>query len=184
MSKTPKMQEVSHLLLDFDGVLTDNMVYVDQNGIETVKCNRSDGYGLKLIKGLARRLRHNIIIEVITMEENLVASTRCRKLNISCLQGLVRKQDYIAKLRKEISDSGSIAWNKILYVGNDLNDLACISIADYSFCPSDSHEEVQKEVDLVLNAKGGTGVLREIAELLLYNEGIPASKFHELISDS
>ena len=61
----------------------------------------------------------------------------------------------------------NIDLSELLYIGNDINDLGAIKMTKYSACPSDSHNEIKKNVSFVLRKKGGEGVLREVSENIL-----------------
>ena len=57
--------------------------------------------------------------------------------------------------------------NRVLYVGNDLNDYEAMKLCGYSVCPSDSHNKIKKIADIVLKTQGGKGVVRELLEDVL-----------------
>ena len=146
--------KIDLIVFDFDGVLTDNKVLVDQNGNESVFCNRSDGLGFDVLKILRKSAY------IISTEKNLVVSARAKKLNIPVLQG-VRDKSHIIK---NISKEKNVKLSKILFVGNDLNDYYAMQLCGYSACPSDSHPKIKDIASFVLKTKGGNGVLRELLE--------------------
>ena len=145
---------IDTVILDFDGVLTDNAVYVLETGLELVKCNRSDGLGVKLFKVLNKDLI------ILSSEANQVVSQRAKKLKIDCYQGFEQKHEQLAFL----SHKGRLDLRKTLYVGNDINDIKSIEMCAYSACPSDSHCLVKALVDFVLPTAGGAGVVLSLAE--------------------
>ncbi len=149
---------VKLLALDFDGVLTDDHVTVDQNGVESVRCSRSDGMGLRLL-----REKKDIEVVVISSEMNPVVARRCEKLNIPCIHGTLKKADI---LRDYIAKKG-IDPAEVIYVGNDLNDLPCFPIAGCAVCPADANEQVKNEADIILTRRGGEGAVRELCDLLI-----------------
>lgn len=146
------------LVLDFDGVLTDNRVWVNEKGEEMVAANRGDGLGLGL-------LREQGFIEclVISKERNKVVEARCRKNNLPVLQGV---DDKASALTQVLADR-NLNPGEVIYIGNDTNDLPCFTIAGYAVCPSDSHPEVLRRADLVLKKSGGHGAVRELCDILL-----------------
>jgi 3-deoxy-D-manno-octulosonate 8-phosphate phosphatase (KDO 8-P phosphatase) len=146
--------KIDLIVFDFDGVLTDNKVLVDQNGNESVSCSRSDGLGFDVLKILRKSAY------IISTEKNLVVSARAKKLNIPVLQG-VRDKSHIIK---NISKEKNVKLSKILFVGNDLNDYYAMQLCGYSACPSDSHPKIKDIASFVLKTKGGNGVLRELLE--------------------
>ena len=149
---------VKLLALDFDGVLTDDRVTVDQNGVEAVRCDRADGMGLRLL-----REKKDIDVVVISSEMNPVVARRCEKLNIPCIHGTLKKADI---LRDYIAKKG-IDPAEVIYVGNDLNDLPCFPIAGCAVCPADANEQVKNEADIILTRSGGEGAVRELCDLLI-----------------
>lgn len=142
------------IVTDFDGVLTDNMVYVSESGGETVRCSRADGIAFDYIKSIS------IPVCILSTEKNTVVAARAKKLNIECLQGVKNK---VAALR-DLADSRGWSLERVLYVANDLNDLGVIGLAGVTVCPSDSHPLVIENTDIVLRTRGGEGVFREILE--------------------
>jgi len=160
VSRRPFPTRVSLLLMDFDGVLSDDLVFTDQEGKEAVRCSRSDGFGLSLL-----REKTDIQAAVLSREENPVVSARCRKLKLEVFQG-VRQKDQILK---ELT--AARGWNpaEILYIGNDLPDLDVLPLVGFFAAPADAHPEVLRRADLILKHKGGRGAVRELCERLLAN---------------
>ena len=144
------------IVYDFDGVMTDNRVYVDQNGNESVQVNRSDGLGVSEIKKLG------IEQIIISTEKNPVVTKRAKKLNIKCLQGIDNKKQAL----EEYCYKKNIKLQNTAFVGNDINDLEALEIAGYSFCPADAHKSVKDISIYTLKSNGGEGVIREIFDLI------------------
>ncbi|HOT26311.1 MAG TPA: acylneuraminate cytidylyltransferase, partial [Anaerolineaceae bacterium] len=146
------------LLMDFDGVLSDDLVLTDQDGRESLRCSRSDGFGLSLL-----REKTDIQAAVLSREENPVVSARCRKLKLEVFQGVRQKDQALKAL---IQARG---WNpaEILYLGNDLPDLPVLPQVGYFAAPADAHPDVLRRADLILKHRGGRGAVREICERLL-----------------
>lgn len=149
--------DLEGLVLDFDGVLTDNRVIVQENGDEAVLCSRADGLGIE------RALAAGIRIAVLSKEKNRVVAARCAKLGIGCVQGC---DDKIAAFG-DLLASWQMAADRVAYVGNDINDLACIAAAGLGVAVSNSAAPVLQAADLILEAKGGQGAVRELCDLLL-----------------
>lgn len=148
---------IEAIVFDFDGVLTDNLVYINQNGDESVCCSRSDGLAIDVLRKL------KISCYILSTEKNNVVRMRAKKLQIEAIQGVHDKANEI----KKFSDEKNYKLEKVLYVGNDLNDYAAMKLCGYSVCPSDSHIEIKKIADIVLKSSGGKGVVREIVEDVL-----------------
>ena len=148
--------KIKLIVYDFDGVMTDNKVYVDQDGKETVQVNRGDGLGISEIKKLG------IEQIIISTEKNSVVTKRAEKLNIKCLQGIENKKMSLIDYCKK----NDIDLKNVAYVGNDINDKEAMEIVGTTYCPSDSHESIKAISDKVLKTKGGHGVIRKILDLL------------------
>ena len=155
--KQINIDDIDAFIFDFDGVLTNNIVHLDQDGKELVSCSRSDGLAFDLLKKL------NKVSYILSTEKNLVVTARAKKLNIPVLQGINDKVDALNNL----SISKNLNLEKILYVGNDLNDYRAMQACDYTACPSDSHKDIKKIAAFVLKTEGGKGVVRELLEDVL-----------------
>jgi YrbI family 3-deoxy-D-manno-octulosonate 8-phosphate phosphatase len=155
-SKLHKVQKPKILFTDFDGCLTDDRVWLNQEGEEFVAANRKDGLAIKRLKNLG------IQVVITSTETNKVVLARGNKMGVEVLQGLADKAESIEQYLKQ----NNLSWNDVWYIGNDVNDLGAIRKAKFSICPSDAVKAVKKEVDLKLKTKGGYGVLSELATLL------------------
>ena len=151
------IDKIDGFIFDFDGVLTDNRVFIDQNGIESVVCNRADGLGFDALRKL------NKYCFILSSEKNPVVKIRADKLQIKVIQGVVNK----TKAVKDLAISHNLNLNNILYIGNDLNDYNAMKICGYSACPADSHTKIKDESDFILKANGGDGVVRCLLENIL-----------------
>ena len=146
--------DVRLVVFDFDGVMTDNRVWVTSGGEESVACNRSDGLGLDAVRRLGVQLF------VLSTERDPVVGARCRKLGVDCEQGV---SDKVASLRALMSLRG-IDPSQVVYVGNDVNDLECMQLVGCSMAVADAHPEVLVEADLILERSGGHGAVREVCD--------------------
>jgi YrbI family 3-deoxy-D-manno-octulosonate 8-phosphate phosphatase len=147
----------SALIMDFDGVFTDNRVWVDESGRETVLCSRADGMGLEDLRKVA-----SFPMLVLSKEKNPVVAARCAKVNLPCLQGVERKADI---LKKWAGEQG-IDLRRAIYVGNDRNDLECFQLVGCAVAPSDGEQEVLTAANIVLSRAGGSGAIRELTDAL------------------
>ena len=153
-------KKVDLVVMDFDGVMTDDCVIVDQNGIESVRCSRADGMGVRLLRESGMK------IIVLSTERNPVVMTRCKKLMIECIHGVLKKGDILLNYLKE----KGIKPENVIYVGNDINDLPCFPLVGCAVVPADARQEVKNEADIVLLNKGGEGAVRELCDMLLQNK--------------
>jgi len=144
------------LVLDFDGVLTDNRVVVSDDGHEGVMCHRGDGLGLERLRSLG------LPMTVLSTEANPVVARRCEKLALPYRQGLADKAEALAAW---IVEHGLDA-REVVYVGNDINDLGCLQMVGGPVVVADAMDEVKGAARLVLEAPGGHGAVRELCDLI------------------
>ena len=154
--KTIKLKHLKTFFIDFDGVLTNNKVTVNENGIESVICCRSDSLYSEMIK-------KNFCVDmiIISSEKNNVVKSRAKKMNLSCVHNISDKYDYINKYIK----NKNLKFKNLAYIGNDLNDYKAMKNCYIRVCPSDAVPEIKEISNFILKTSGGDGVLREV-----YNE--------------
>lgn len=148
---------VGLVVFDFDGVMTDNTVWVDANGGESVRSDRGDGWGIARLRDAGVRMM------VLSTEENAVVAARSAKLKLTCIQGCA---DKAAALTALLAEEG-IDPADVIYVGNDVNDLSCLRMVGMPVAVGDAHPDVMAASKLVLTRKGGRGAVREFCDLLL-----------------
>ena len=141
---------------DFDGVMTNNKVIVDQRGNESVIVNRGDGLAVSIIK------RMNIPQLILSTEANSVVLKRAKKLNIICINGVEDKKEKL----KEYCIQNDINFKDVLYIGNDINDLDIMKMVGHPYCPADAHESIKSISKRIMSSKGGDGVIRELLEII------------------
>jgi 3-deoxy-D-manno-octulosonate 8-phosphate phosphatase (KDO 8-P phosphatase) len=154
------------IAFDFDGVFTDNMVYVLQDGTEAVRCFRSDGLGLQKLEKLG------IEKIIISTEANPVVSSRARKLKIRCVQDCSDKRAALESIAKELG----ISLAEVAFVGNDINDLSCLTCVALPIVVQDAFPEVIALAKYRTSRPGGYGAVREICDLFeKYRSGVQGS---------
>lgn len=150
------LENIKYVVFDFDGVFTDNMVYVSEQGGESVRCCRSDGLGL-------RRLHEaGVACMILSTETNPVVTARAAKLKIACRQGLVDKSAILDEERQQLG----LEWEQVAYVGNDINDAGCLRAVGLPVVVADAFDEVKPLAKLVLTRKGGEGAVREFCDMI------------------
>ncbi len=140
---------------DFDGVFTDNMVYVMQDGSEAVRCFRGDGLGLRKLESAG------IATVVISTETNPVVTARSRKLKIRCIQSCHDKLHALERVAAELG----ISLAQTAFVGNDINDLDCLKAVGLPIVVNDAHPDVIPYAKYRTRARGGNGAVRELCDL-------------------
>ena len=156
--RRPFPEKISLIVLDFDGVLTDDRVWVNAKGEEMVAANRSDGLGLERL-----RTETDIQVMVLSRETNLVVKARCEKLKMPVLQAVNDKRDAIRKVLAE----KKIPKEEVIYVGNDITDQVVFSEVGFADAPADAHSDVIQDADLVLSKAGGKGAVRELCDMIM-----------------
>lgn len=146
------------IAFDFDGVFTDNTVYVSQDGVETVRCWRSDGLGL------ARLLTVGVQAFIISTEANPVVSARAQKLKLRCKQGVKDKASEILSTCADLQ----IDPQHTMYVGNDINDIPAFQSIGIPVGVADAYPEIYPYILYRTQQPGGLGAVREICDLV-YN---------------
>jgi N-acylneuraminate cytidylyltransferase len=153
----PKRIEL--IICDFDGVLTNNRVWTDQDGKETVAAFRSDSIRIRELQEIG------VEVMILSSEPNPVVAARAKKMGVEAIHG-VGLQDKGRVMREVLAQKNVNAQN-VIYIGNDLNDLPCFEVAGWSVAVADAYPEVIRAADHVLTRAGGHGALRELCDLIL-----------------
>lgn len=152
------LRNLRAIVFDFDGVFTDNSVTVDQNGVESVRCWRSDGLGLSRIQGFGLKTL------IISTEANPVVSVRARKMKTECVQGV---DDKAAAIVAWCTTAG-IPLSHVAFVGNDINDIPAFQKVGLPIGVADAYEEISPFIKYVTRTAGGYGAVREVCDLIVH----------------
>lgn len=153
----PLPDRIELVVLDFDGVLTDNRVWVDEHGVESVAANRSDGWGIGRLRAAGFEML------VLSTEPNPVVEARCAKLGIENVHGVRDKGGELQRILEQRGLNGE----QVIFLGNDENDLPCFPLVGCALVVADAHPAARSQADIVLSRKGGYGAVRELTDLLL-----------------
>lgn len=145
------------IVFDFDGVHTDDHVFVNQDGVETVRVKRGDGLGIGLLKKVG------ITMLILSTETNPVVLARAQKLGLDAITG---QNDKAATLADWLSKN-SLDPTRVAYVGNDVNDKGCLEMVGWPIVVQDAHPDIKLLARLTLESPGGQGAVRELADLVL-----------------
>jgi YrbI family 3-deoxy-D-manno-octulosonate 8-phosphate phosphatase len=145
------------LVLDFDGVLTDNHVYVDEHGTESVRCSKEDSMGLSQLR------KAGFPVLILSSEKNAVVQKRAAKLQIPCISGV---DDKVVMFRQLVAERGLRAAD-VVFVGNDVNDLGCLAEAGCGLATADAHPKAKAAARGALSRCGGLGAVREVCDAVL-----------------
>jgi len=151
---TQALRSLRLAVFDFDGVFTDNRVWVSERGEEWVACCRADGLGLR------RLAQAGVACVIVTSEEVPVASVRARKLGVECVQGAT---DKLVVVEEQAARRG-VSLEETAYVGNDVNDADCLRAVGMPVVPADAWPEVRPLALWVLSRRGGWGCVREFCD--------------------
>lgn len=147
---------IKAVIFDFDGIHTDDSVYVTEGGTESVRVLRKDGLGIAKLRNAARD------ILILSSEVNPVVSKRAEKLKVECRQGI---QDKGEEVRKWLAEK-KLNRDEVIYVGNDVNDIPAMQEVRWPIAVADAHADVLSHVCYVTQHKGGEGAVREVCDLL------------------
>ena len=180
----PSLTSIHTVAFDFDGVFTDNHVWLDQDGKESVRCNRADGLAFDMVRVFQKREKCGIDFFILTKESNPVVISRSNKLKLACYHGIGDKllfmESYLASRKLDVRD----VFEGLIYLGNDLNDFPLMCRAGYAVAPKDAHPLILSIANLVLTKRGGEGCVREFIECFLLRVDLfTQEELHEFISD-
>jgi YrbI family 3-deoxy-D-manno-octulosonate 8-phosphate phosphatase len=153
----PTREDVDAVVIDFDGTQTDDRVLIDADGREIVAVHRGDGLGIAHLR------KAGLELLILSTEQNPVVAARARKLQIPVLHGIDRKDLAL----KQWCEEHGIAPGRVLYVGNDVNDLPCFHLVGWPVAVASAHGSVRAAARAVTATPGGEGAIREIAAWLL-----------------
>lgn len=150
--------ETKLLVLDVDGTMTDGGVYYDDHGNETKKFAIKDGAALVLAHAAGLQ------VMICTGRECPAVARRAAELKVDYLfQNVKNKKAFLADFMQQ----HSLCAANVAYCGDDLNDLAAMSLCGFVACPADACCEVRQRADYICPQKGGEGAVRGMVEKLL-----------------
>ena len=147
----PLLERIRFAVFDFDGVFTDNRVWVNERGEELLSFTRSDGLGLRRLDEVGVKYL------IVSMEQNPIVGARAQKLQVDCVQGV---EDKLSVVRER----AGAALEHVAYVGNDVNDSDCLRAVGLPVVPADAWPEVKPLARWVLSRPGGAGCVREFCD--------------------
>ena len=157
--RRPMPKKIDLIVCDFDGVITDNRVWVDQDGTESIAAYRSDSLRIREMR------ESGIEVMILSSEPNSVVEARAKKMGVEAIHGVGIHEK--GRVMREILERKNVQAENVIYIGNDLNDLPCFEIVGWSVAVADAYPEVIRTADHVLSRAGGHGALRELCDLIL-----------------
>jgi 3-deoxy-D-manno-octulosonate 8-phosphate phosphatase (KDO 8-P phosphatase) len=152
-----RLRNISDIFFDFDGVFTDNKVYVDVNGIESVRCDRSDSLGIDFLK------KSGVAAHILSTETSDVVLVRANKLKIPVHHGCADKASFLFDWSQRIANKHKV----IAFMGNDLNDFDVMKLAFVSAAPIDAHPKIKQIASIIVPFRGGEGAVRAFCDLVV-----------------
>lgn len=150
------------LILDVDGVMSDGLIYMGNNGEELKAFNVRDGYGIRCV------LTSGIEVAIITGRKAKLLEDRCQTLGISHLfQG---QSDKLIAYRQLLSEL-NLTDSQVAYIGDDLIDWPVMEKVGLSVAVADAHPLLLPKADYVTRINGGRGAVREVCDLILMSQG-------------
>lgn len=154
-----KLCSIELVIFDFDGVFTDNTVYVSETGAESVKCSRSDGLGLSRLRSVG------VDALIVSTEKNPVVSIRAKKLGLECIQAVQNK----AEVLKKLAIDRNLDLSSMMFLGNDINDIPALKIVGFPVAVANAYEEIIPYTIHITKRAGGNGAVREICDEIYFS---------------
>ena len=152
---------ITHLILDVDGVFTDGCIYYGADGELMKKFDMRDGMGLEILR------QYGVEVMVMTSEDSQIVASRMKKLKIKDVY-LGVKDKY--SLLTRITTDRNLSFSNIAYIGDDVNDMANICAAGWSFTPANATQPIKNHADVILQNNSAEGAIREATEFIIkYN---------------
>lgn len=152
------LASIEAIIMDVDGVLTDGKVLVDPDGRESVRFSIHDGYGIVLAR------REGLKFALLSGRDTPAVRARAAQLGIEELHlGVLDKEAVFDAI---LGALGTPA-DRVVYMGDDLNDLKVMARAGTVCAPANARPEVRAVADFVTDARGGDGAVRELIDEIL-----------------
>jgi 3-deoxy-D-manno-octulosonate 8-phosphate phosphatase (KDO 8-P phosphatase) len=159
MSKLKLPNTIKMVITDFDGVVTDNCVYINEDFSMSRRLNFKDVMGFSILK------KNGYEISIISGEQNSAIEIMAKKFGITEIHQKIRvKIDVL----KSIIEKYNLSQDEYVYIGDDVNDLECLNFAKYKITVPHAVEKVKdvKGIQVTQN-KAGEGAFREVADCLV-----------------
>ena len=162
-----KCKKIKLILTDVDGVLTDGCMYYSSSGEELKKFHTRDGMAVELL------LQKNIKTIIITREKSKIVISRAKKINVFKVYSGIKQKD---KILNQICTKFKVAPNEIVFIGDDINDEKIMKLVGLSAAPSDAINIIKNIANIITDASGGKGVLREVADMIILSQSVKSKE--------
>lgn len=159
MGKLQLPNTIKMVVTDFDGILTDNCVYINEDFTMSRKLNFKDIMGVHLLR------KNCFQIAIISGEKNSAIETLAKKFKIEEIHQDIRiKIDVL----KSLIEKYSLSQEEYVYIGDDVNDLECLNFAKYKITVPHAVEKLKSAEGIqITENNGGDGAFREVADCLI-----------------
>ncbi len=157
------IKNIKLLILDVDGVLSDNKIIYDSQGNELKSFSPKDGLGIRLLSFT------DITPAIITGRKSIMVERRAADIGIEHIYQKVRNK---LKVATELIEKLGLDWQNVAYMGDDWNDYPVMKKVLIKACPADACDDFKRKMDFVSKRNGGNGAVREFIEYILKEKGI------------
>lgn len=162
MSHLDHISDIKAFVFDVDGVLTNGQVILLPDGQQMRHMHSKDGYALQLA------VKKGYHVAIITGGNSTQVKERLQGLGITdTFLGVSHKDEAM----EEFKFSYGLDYNEIMYMGDDIPDLAALLLVGLPCCPADGSPEVKSASKFISSRKGGAGCVREVVELIMRSQG-------------
>lgn len=152
------LKKIKIIITDVDGVLNDGKRFYSKNSESVKTFHVRDGMAINILK------RNNISTIILTKETSDIVHNWAKRMNVSLtIMGADKKELKLNQILKKFN----VQKHEIAYIGDDVNDISLLNMVGFSACPNDASIQVKKIVNYICKKNGGSGVLREITDLVL-----------------
>ena len=177
----PHWRNLHTLIFDFDGIFTNNKVYLDEDGKESIMCDRADGLAFDILRKFKDKYMWEVDYFILSKEKNITVKRRGEKLKIKVFNDISKKDEFIKNYLIDKFGDYLQSRNGVLYLGNDLNDLTAIKLCGYSIAPLNAHNIIKENANLTLSSNGGNGFVREVIEKIINIDDMSLEQIEEFI---
>lgn len=152
-------KDIKLIVSDFDGVFTDGSVYISEKNEVQKKLNFKD------IMGVSMLLKKGYNFAIISGEQSNILNYFKDKFGVAEIHGGIRQKGIVLD---EIMKKYNLSSNEVLYIGDDINDIAAMELVDYRIAPKNVNPILTIKVSnlQITESYGGNGAIREIADIL------------------
>ena len=154
-------EKIKMVITDFDGIITDNCLYVDNNGNMTRKINFKDVMAFSILQ------KNGIKTAIISGESNAAIEILAKKFDIQEIHQNIRNK---IQVLKDIIEKYSLSKEEFLYIGDDINDYEALMYSKNAFTVPEAVDKIKSISHIkITKSPSGAGAFREIVDILITN---------------